>query len=60
PVHVSHKYLRNLPNKKKRQKKPRGWLVTYIILSSMAFFYSKRLITATQLLLNATNLNYKR
>ncbi|RLT60477.1 hypothetical protein WANA13_1278 [Wolbachia endosymbiont of Drosophila ananassae] len=25
----------------------------------MAFFYSKRLITATQLLLNATNLSYK-
>ncbi len=39
--------IKKFTKRKKRQKKPRGWLITYIILSSMAFFYSKRLITAT-------------
>ncbi|RLT60975.1 hypothetical protein WANA31_0592 [Wolbachia endosymbiont of Drosophila ananassae] len=44
--------IKKFTKRRKRQKKPRGWLITYIILSSMAFFYSKRLITAIQLLLN--------
>ncbi|MFT0819896.1 hypothetical protein [Wolbachia endosymbiont (group A) of Gastracanthus pulcherrimus] len=38
--------IKKFTKRKKRQKKPRGWLITYIILSSMAFFYSKHLITA--------------
>ncbi|WP_454898409.1 hypothetical protein, partial [Wolbachia pipientis] len=44
--------IKKFTKRKKRQKKPDGWLVTYIILSSMAFFYSKRLITVTQPLLS--------
>ncbi|RLT61000.1 hypothetical protein WANA31_0735, partial [Wolbachia endosymbiont of Drosophila ananassae] len=33
--------IKKFTKRKKRQKKPHDWLITYIILSSMAFFYSK-------------------
>jgi hypothetical protein len=42
PVHVSYKYLRNLPNEKKAKEAP-WWLAIYYVLKYRRFFYSKTL-----------------
>jgi hypothetical protein len=57
PVHVSYKYLRNLPNEKKGKRSP--VVVGYLLCTKIsAFFILKRLIKSDLAAFN-TNSHYR-